>query len=358
MLNHTKQIKEMYEEIQRKLLYMIPEKWESIYLYSSIIEDGKKENTGELFFYYIPKGIFRKNPVNVYEVPSKFNIDEKQYLDLVKKLYDDIKRLREEFKKEEIEEMWSNLTISITNMKFRAEYHYEDLVNNAFNSYERHVIWRYKYLGIGPEQVSKKDKDILFRYFNGAKTLSEIEEYNAGIYIEQDTKNIIEYNTQEDELENDGYVREDEIQPRKMEKKYNQIESHKIENNWDAKLRKKELTPWSHDNKFIEHYRNNRHYGSFHDNTNIQSQANRSQILNEKQYDNRELTIERMKKVKEELQNKKINTIQNRRPNQKIRKLEEVVTKKKNLKKEETKEEYYKPIRNQILFSEDEENEE
>ena len=62
---------------------------------------------------------------------------------------------------------------------------------------------------------NKKDKDILFRYFNGARTLAETEEYNAGIYIEQDTKNIIEYNTEEDEIENDGYIREDDIVPEK-----------------------------------------------------------------------------------------------------------------------------------------------
>ena len=135
MLNHTKKIKEMYEEIQRKLLYIIPEKWESIYLYSSVIENPKKGQTGELFFYYIPKGIFRKNPVNVYEVPSKFNIDETQYVSLVQKLYEDIKQLREEFKKTTQGKMWTNLTISITNIKFRAEYSYEDLINNNFNSY-------------------------------------------------------------------------------------------------------------------------------------------------------------------------------------------------------------------------------
>ncbi len=311
MLNHTKQIKEMYEEIQRKLLYMIPEKWEAIYLYSSIIENSKSASTGELFFYYIPKGIFRKNPVNVYEVPSKFNIDEKQYLELAQKLYEDIKQLREEFKRTTPGEMWSNLTISITNMKFRAEYSYEDLVNNAFNSYERHVIWRYKYLGIGPEQVSKKDKDILYRYFNGARNLAEVEEYNAGIYIEQDTKNIIEYNTQEDEIENDGYVREDDIQTIGTEKKYNQIQSHKIENNWDANARKKENTMWSHQYKSSEQYM-------------IKPSRNNKRNLNKNR--NNRTNFKESKDFKEETQ---------------------------QISKEKVK-----PRRNQILFSEDEIDEE
>ncbi len=335
MLNHTKQIKEIYEEIQRKLLYLIPEKWEAIYLYSSVIENGKKEPTGELFFYYIPKGIFRKNPVNVYEVPSKFNIDEKQYLDLVEKIYDDIKRLREEFKKSETGEMWSNLTITITNMKFKAEYSYEDLINNAFNSYERHVIWRYKYLGIGPEQVSKKDKDILFRYFNGARTLAETEEYNAGIYIEQDTKNIIEYNTQENEIENDGYIREDEIPDIGIERKYNQIHSHKIENNWDANVRKKQETMWSHDNNSAEQYiiKSNR------------SMRNYRKI--EKQHE-RKISQETISKTQEEMRKEK------------MKKIQEEINKRKNEKTrpETAKEKINKPIRNQILFSEDEIDEE
>ena len=365
MLNHTKQIKEMYEEIQRKLLYLIPEKWESIYLYSSVIEEGKKEPTGELFFYYIPKGIFRKNPVNVYEVPSKFNIDEKQYVDLVQKLYDDIKQLREEFKRTTPGEMWSNLTISITNMKFRAEYSYEDLVNNAFNSYERHVIWRYKYLGIGPEQVSKKDKDILYRYFNGARNLEEIEEYSAGIYIEQDTKNIIEYNTQEDEIENDGYIREDEMQDLGIGKKYNQIQSHKIENNWAANVRKKEETMWSHDNQSVEQYiiKSSKGFRNNHNNKETKKRENKKD--NNKQYKTvnktqQEDTIEKMRKLQEELQARKANNIQKTVKKSKTQKVAEPINQKKKTKNknETTSTQMHKTIRNQILFSEDKIDEE
>ena len=95
MLNHTKKIKQIYENIQKELFYMIPEKWDKLYLYSSIIDmpDGKK--TGELYFYYIPKGILKKKPVNVYEIPNKFNLDENEYLALVKYLYEGIKQVRE-----------------------------------------------------------------------------------------------------------------------------------------------------------------------------------------------------------------------------------------------------------------------
>ena len=165
MLNHTKKIKEIYEVIQKMIFYMIPEKWDKLYLYSSVIDMPEGKKTGELYFYYIPKGILRKKPVNVYEIPSKFNIDEEEYLKLVKALYQKIQQLREEFRKSE-------------------------------------TIWRYKYLGIGPEQVGKKDKDILNRYLLGAKTLSRQENYEAGIYI-KDIENVVAYNTTKEYEENE-----------------------------------------------------------------------------------------------------------------------------------------------------------
>ncbi|MEI3356058.1 MAG: immunity protein YezG family protein [Clostridia bacterium] len=197
MLNHTKKIKQIYENIQKELFYMIPEKWDKLYLYSSIIDmpDGKK--TGELYFYYIPKGILKKKPVNVYEIPNKFNLDENEYLALVKYLYEGIKQVREEFRKSEITgELWSNITITIQNLKFKVEYNYEDLLNSYFNNYERHIIWRYEYLGIGQEQVNKKDREILERYFKGAKEPVKKDIYEAGIYI-KDVGNQIGYNTEE-----------------------------------------------------------------------------------------------------------------------------------------------------------------
>lgn len=193
MLNHTKKIKEIYEDIQRKLFYMIPEKWDKLYLYSSVLEEQDQEGkTGELFFYYIPKGILKKRPVNVYEIPTKFNLEEGQYLKLVQILYDKIKELRQEFKKTEGEEIWSNLTLSIQSLKFKVEYDYTDLNHSDFSSYERHMIWRYEVLGISEEQMSREDREILKRYWLGAKTLTRKEHYDSGIYI-CDIENVIAY---------------------------------------------------------------------------------------------------------------------------------------------------------------------
>ena len=217
MLRHTQKIKELYEEIQRHIYSMIPEKWESLYLYASVIE-GEKE-TGELFFYYVPKGILKKKPVNVYEIPSKFNIDESEYLKLVDGLYSKIKRLRQEFKKLELGETWSNVTIVIHNARFMVEYDYENLKENPLTSYERHVIWRCKYLGITFEKLNKEEKEILKKYASGPKILARVERYDAGIYI-KDVKNVVAYDKKE--VDESKYV-ETEKKTNKTNKIRNQI---------------------------------------------------------------------------------------------------------------------------------------
>ncbi len=212
MLKQTKRTKEIYEDIQRKIYYMIPDKWEKLYLYASFIDKEEGKVTGELFFYYIPKGILKKNPVNVYEIPSKFNIDEKEYLQLVEILYKRLKVLRDEYKKIELGETWSNLTISIENSIFKIEYKYDDLENSEYSSYDRHIIWRYEYLGIGMEQLNKEEREVLKRYLTGAKNFVREEFYESGIYI-RDIKNIIDYDTSE----NSEFEEKTEIANKKVE---------------------------------------------------------------------------------------------------------------------------------------------
>lgn len=234
MLNHTKKIKDIYEEIQKELFYMIPEKWDKLYLYSCVIDMPKNVKTGELFFYYIPKGVLKKKPVNVYEIPNKFNLDENQYLKLVELLFNKIKQLREEFRKVDIE-AWSNITLIIENSRVRVEYDYEDLKKSNFTSYERHIIWRFKYLGIGPEQVSKKDKEILKRFVLGAKTLTRKEIYQFGIYV-KDVGNIIDYNTEDSETDkNVEYIVSKEERKNKNQILLSQEEIRKMKNNQENK---------------------------------------------------------------------------------------------------------------------------
>lgn len=185
----------IFAEIQKKLFYMIPEKWEAIYLYASVIEEPRKKTTGEMYFYYIPKGILKRKPVNVYQIPGMFNIDEEGYNEIIQKLYTNIKQLREIHRKIK-EQLWTNLTISIENSKFKIEYSYDNLgMNSEFSPYERHIIWRYKNLNIEPELQTKEEKEIINRYLN-SETLKLDTNYKdiyvEGIY-EKPVHNIIDY---------------------------------------------------------------------------------------------------------------------------------------------------------------------
>lgn len=161
-------IRNLYTEIQRQLFYMIPEKWNKVYLYSSIIERPNNLETGELYFYYIPNGILKKNPVNVYEIPTKFSIDENEYLKLVDKLYGEIKKLQRTCIQLG-EEKWNSIIISIADFKFNVEYSYEDLENTKFSSYERHLIFRYIYLNYPITSFNKSEKKVIFKYLNEIK---------------------------------------------------------------------------------------------------------------------------------------------------------------------------------------------
>ena len=237
MLKQTRETKEFYEDIQRKIYYMIPDKWEKLYLYASVIDTEKDKTKGELFFYYIPKGILKKNPVNVYEIPSKFNLNEKEYLELVEILYNEIKKLREIYKKIELGETWSNITISIENTNFKIEFKYDDLVNSEYSSFDRHIIWRYQYLNIGMEQLNKEEKEILRKYLTGPKNLVREEVYETGIYI-QDIKKIIDYDTTNEEetyIKEDGQKEERNQETKRELKIFPKRETKKIQENEKTK---------------------------------------------------------------------------------------------------------------------------
>lgn len=189
----TSEIRTIYEKIQKQLFYMIPEKWDRVYLYASVLDHHNNVQTGEMFFYYYPKSLLRKNPVNVYEVPNKFNIDEQAYLRLAEKLYKEIKRLRTYLIKMG-EEPWSNLTVRIQDFKFNIDYSYEDLVDSSYTSYDRHLIWRYKYLNVPISSYSKKDRNMLERYLaKGEYYNQNITTYSEGLY-RVPVSNIIDYN--------------------------------------------------------------------------------------------------------------------------------------------------------------------
>lgn len=223
----------IFAEIQKKLFYMIPEKWDAIYLYASIVEDAFKKPVGEMYFYYLPKGILKRKPVNVYEIPGMFNIDEESYNSIIQGLYLDIKNLRE-VHREIKSELWTNLTITIKNFQFKIEYGYEDLKQNSeFSPYERHIIWRYKNLEIDPSLQTKEEKNIIERYLNSE--LIQLERENNDVYVEgiykQPVHNIIDYEkTLTVEAAIASSSSREEVEP-KSEKKLKKVKDEVYDNN-------------------------------------------------------------------------------------------------------------------------------
>ena len=194
MLSNTKQIKDIYKEIQKMIFYAVPGKWDELYLYASIIDRLGKVQTGEMYFYFMTKGILKRKFVNVYEIPTKYNIEEDEYMQLVDLLYDKIKLLRDEFIRTE-QKVWSNITISIKNNRFKIEYNYDNLIGGQEEYYDHHIFWRNKYLNIEPR--SKKEKNAIEQYLaNRRPSRKKDEEYDTGIYTKKQT-NVITYETTE-----------------------------------------------------------------------------------------------------------------------------------------------------------------
>ncbi len=202
-MKYLMDIKNAHDEIQRKIFLMLPEKWDRICLYASIIEKPNLLQTGEMFFYYFPKGVLRKRPINVYEVPSRFGIEESQYLRLADDLYNSIKKLKRIFIKNN-EKPWSNINIVIESEKYKATYGYENLNKIEFDGNNMRIVWAYKYLNEPYESFNKREREIIDSYTKQAKETEKIYEtpiYTKGINNKLDNiklmKKSLEYVTEE-----------------------------------------------------------------------------------------------------------------------------------------------------------------
>lgn len=183
-------IRSLHKEIQKNIIVMLPERYKKVCLYASVI-DGNQASNGEMFFYYFPSGILKKNPINVYQIPKMFDFEEEQYAKLEKKLYESIKKLKKYCVDVE-QNLWSNLTIIIEGTKYFVEYNYDDLINSEFDNYSRHIIWRYKYLDMPIESYTKKEREIIDRYFESYEYRnSNTAIYEENLYEKPVTKNKV-----------------------------------------------------------------------------------------------------------------------------------------------------------------------
>ena len=211
-------ITDLYERIRKELFYMIPEKWERIYLYASVVQRENNRETGEMFFYYFPKSLIKKNPVNVYQVPQRFNIDENEYRKIANRLYEMIKKLRKYCIKYEKND-WSNITIIVRDTNFIVEYNDDKLRNSKYTSDDRMAIWQYKYLEYPMEKFNKEQRAIIKEYLEEEQQgLHKTKEYSESFY-QQHLHNSIQYDINKEE-----YINVDEMNNNPDQKKESEKE--------------------------------------------------------------------------------------------------------------------------------------
>jgi hypothetical protein len=187
---------EIASQIQELIYYIIPEKWKNIELYISMPDSRIRK--GELFFYYLPNSIFKRQYINCYEVPYMFNISEKEYSDIMSKLYNKFMILKEELNKNnrQVEEIYVHITKTNYMMEIATDnivLKKKDIRRNMlmlYSSYQNHIIWRYLNLNILPDE--KKEKEIITRYLNSEYYNLEKEIIEFDI-IDENIKSIVDF---------------------------------------------------------------------------------------------------------------------------------------------------------------------
>lgn len=145
----------IYARIQSSLVKLIPENWVNINLYASVIR-GRK---GEMFFYYEPKKLIKAKPINCYEIPAKFGLNDELYNKGLSDLYNLIKMLHAYSVPK-----WTNINILMNEDFFVVEHNYNDLMHSRYTDEQRRTVWGYKYLGIPLESMSVEDQYLIRNY--------------------------------------------------------------------------------------------------------------------------------------------------------------------------------------------------
>lgn len=177
-----KEVIKVFKEIYTSILSLIPEKWEKICLYAS----SSKNIKGEMFFYYFPKKIIKPKPINCYEVPNKFDIDDFTYNEELYKLYNKIKEL-----KDSLNSNWTNVTLIIDKKTFMAEFYYNELEQTKYSNEDRHVVWQYKYLDCPIDSFSKENQIMINTYKKETNLEPTIISYDISDLEAEEIKNPI-----------------------------------------------------------------------------------------------------------------------------------------------------------------------
>lgn len=145
------EMNQLYRKIAETVDEMIPEEWTKFYFYAQISETGG----GTYFFYNTSED--ESNYKYSLDIPDEFIIDKQQYDFLEMELYKLSKKLRKVFANYQ-QELWYSFTMSLENTgKFKIHYDYTNWFDTDYSFNDQLVIWKYKYLGIVPDDPKKKE---------------------------------------------------------------------------------------------------------------------------------------------------------------------------------------------------------
>lgn len=129
---------------------MIPEQWEKFWFYAQVSETGG----GTYFYYNTPDE--PKNYKYSLEVPFIFTIDEDDFTEKKRKLFDLSEKLRDVYKEND-QELWYSFTLSLEKTgKLNISFDYTDWFSTDYSFSDQQIIWKHKYLGEEPSDTSLK----------------------------------------------------------------------------------------------------------------------------------------------------------------------------------------------------------
>lgn len=151
---------QLYENIGEKLAEIIPDTWNTIYLYGEVLEDSR-----EVYFYYESTSLNKL--IYGYDIPEVLHIDRKEYCKLLRELTRLIVELHNEYEINN-ENVWSNLTFIVNEYgEFSIKFDYDDIMSSPYSDRERQVIWEYVVMKVEPS--NQEDQALIMKYVEGGR---------------------------------------------------------------------------------------------------------------------------------------------------------------------------------------------
>ncbi|ETT52996.1 hypothetical protein C162_08591 [Paenibacillus sp. FSL R7-269] len=135
-----KKVEKLYQLIGNKLVGIIPDEWDKIYLYAEILPGSRI-----VYFYY--NSTTQNELIFGQSIPEVYGVDDQIYNRLDRELIEYFVELNAESLKSS-PEPWTNLTMYLDQSgKFNIDYSYDEVL---FSPAQQFTIWKYENLGLHP----------------------------------------------------------------------------------------------------------------------------------------------------------------------------------------------------------------